>query len=81
MILLTFSYVPDVVIAETIRFEVGVRNANASTSSDEDDHLGVIVTVIAKQPDCRRPNKVKLFLNTFKFLSLSLSDQPRLRTF
>ncbi|XP_046644788.1 proto-oncogene tyrosine-protein kinase receptor Ret-like [Daphnia pulicaria] len=42
---------------ETFRFEVGVRNANISTSADEIDHLGVILTIIAKPPDCRRPNK------------------------
>lgn len=55
---------------ETFRFEVGVRNANFSTSTEEIDHLGVIaITVIAKPPDCRRPNKVN---NTFfnKLLSL-----------
>lgn len=44
---------------ETIRFDVGVRNANISTSPDADqtDHLGVILIIVAKPPDCRRPNK------------------------
>lgn len=46
---------------ETVRFDVRVRNANASTSATdyEDDRLlGVILNIIAKPPDCRKPNKV-----------------------
>lgn len=61
---------------ETFRFEVGVRNANFSTFTEEIDHLGVIIlTVIAKPPDCRRPNKVN---NTFLKKLLSLLFQVAL---
>ena len=43
---------------ETVRFDVGVRNANASVDDMDEDHLGVILNIIAKLPDCRKPNKV-----------------------
>ena len=63
--------------AETIRFSVAVRNASSSagTAQQHSDRVNVTVTVLSKQPDCLKPNKVS-GPSLFSFLWFKGSRRP-----
>ena len=47
---------------ESFRVSVGVgRRRDGKDDVDVDDHVDIIVTVVARAPDCVKPNKVSRF--------------------
>lgn len=65
IVFMCFSYFP--VCSESVRLTVGVgRLTNGSWNEEIDDRVDLVVTIVARTPDCVKPSKVSAFRQLFR---------------
>lgn len=65
IVFMCFPYFP--VYSESVRLTVGVgRLTNGSWNEEIDDRVDLVVTIVARTPDCVKPSKVSAFRQLFR---------------